>query len=136
MAVKIFLLIIAFSLSACSQIRVDDAAVSNSKELNIERLQLKTLDTKTRQALNATNPDALIAVFDEKGVTLYGAPGKEFKYKFVKEPLNHKSTSTLGVDAKDPVNDVIIKTFKNSPLCNIFLDMIGNGVWYPSDCPK
>ena len=134
MTMRIYLLLIAFSLSACTQIQVNDAEVTNPKNLSIERLQLKTLSNEAREALNATNPDALIAVFTEDGVTLYGAPGKAFKLE-PEGQLKHKSTNKSRIDAKGPVNEVIIKTFSNSPLCHYYKDLGGNRVWYPSYCP-
>lgn len=133
MIMRLLPLLIAFSLSACSQIGVDDAAVSNSKELNIERLQLKILDEATRKKLNAANPGDLIAVFNKNGVTLYGAPGKAFK--FVPDEPDTKSTDKSKKVAKELVNDVVIKTFVKSPECQDFDDGAGNRIWYPSDCP-
>jgi len=130
---RLFLLLIAFSLSACDQIKVDNAELTNPKDISIERVQFKTLNTSTRKALNAANPDALIAVFDESGVTLYGAPGKAFKLE-TEEKLNPKSSKASKVDGKEPVNDVVIKTFVNSPMCQYFL-IAGNRYWYPSNCP-
>ena len=133
MTMKLFLLLIAFSLSACTQIKVDDAELTNPKDLSIERIQIKSLDTKTRSALNAMNPDDLIAVFTDDGITLYGAPGKAFKV-VPGEQLNRKSTDTSKIDGKEPVNDVVIKTFVNSPACQLIIGA-GYRFWYPSYCP-
>lgn len=133
MTMRLFPLLIAFSLSACSQIKVDDAEVTNPKDISIERIQFKTLNTDARKALNAANPDAVIVVFDDSGVTLYGAPGKAFKLES-EEQLNRQSSKTSKVDSKEPVNDVVIKTYVNSPMCQYFL-IAGNRYWYPSNCP-
>ena len=130
---RLFLLLIVFSLSSCSKIEVDDAGVTNPKDISLERTQFKTLNTEARKALNAENPDALIAVFDESGVTLYGAPGKEFRLESVEQPTS-QSPKASKADDKEPVNDVVIRTFKNSPLCHeIYL--FGGRVWLPSGCP-
>lgn len=133
MTMKLFLLLIAFSLSACTKIQVDDAELANPKNLSIERIQIKTLDTKTRQALNAMNPDDLIAVFTDGGITLYGAPGKAFKV-VSEDQQNRKSTDTSKIDGKEPVNNVVIKTFVNSPECQE-IKVAGYRFWYPSGCP-
>lgn len=133
MVTRLFILLIAFSLSACSKIEVDDAEVTVPKEISIERIQFKTLNTEARTALNAENPDALIAVFDESGVTVYGAPGKAFRVEPEERPTSQSSKESKAGD-KEPVNEVVIKTFVNSPLCQYFL-IAGNRYWYPSGCP-
>ena len=133
MSMRIYLLLIAFSLSACTQIEVNDAELVNPKDLSIERIQIKTLDTKTRQALNAANQDDLIAVFTEDGVTLYGAPKKAFKI-VPEEQLDRKSTDISKIEGKEPVNNVVIKTFVSSPACQLIMGA-GYRFWYPSNCP-
>ena len=133
MAMRIYLLLIAFSLSACTKIEVNDAELVNPKDLSIERIQIKTLDSKTRQALNAMNPDDLIAVFTDDGISLYGAPGKDFRV-VPKEQLDRKSTDISKIDGKEPVNNVVIKTFVSSPACQE-IKVAGYRFWYPSNCP-
>ena len=79
------------------------------------------------------NPDDLIAVFTDDGVTLYGAPGKAFKV-VPKEQLDSKSMDKAKIEGKEPVNDVAIKTFVNSPACQLIVGA-GYRFWYPSNCP-
>ena len=69
------------------------------------------------------DPDDLIAVFTDDGVTLYGAPGKAFKV-VPKEQLDSKSMD----------KDVVIKTFVHSPACQLIVGA-GYRFWYPSNCP-
>ena len=135
---RLLLLLIAFSLSACSKIEVGDAEVTNPKEISTERIQFKTLNSEARKALNAMDPDALIAVLDESGVTFFGASGKAFKLASElasKEQPSREPSATSEIDEKKPVNNVTIRTFVNSPACT---EVIGDGYrfWYPSGCPK
>jgi hypothetical protein len=77
------------------------------------------------------NTDDLIAVFTDDGVMLFGAPGKAFKVL----PEEHsKSTDKSKIEEKEPVNDVVIKTFVNSPACQLIIGA-GCRFWYPSNCP-
>lgn len=132
MTIRIFLLLTAFLLTACTRIDVDEAEVDNPMPKNGKQPQLKTLNKAAREALNATNPDDLIAVFTENGVILYGANGKAFKFvPNDKDPISARQSKVYN----NPVNDVNIKTFVNSPLCQLFSDGSGGGIWYPSDCP-
>lgn len=140
MVTRFFIILIAFSLSACGDakknvgdvtINVDDADVSIPNDIKLMRIQFKTLNTEVREALNASSPDALIAVFDNSVVTVYGEPGKTFRFI----PKDQLSQELAKVDGKDPVNNVKIKTFVNSPGCQLFLDDVGNAFWYPSSCP-
>ncbi|MGB5275777.1 MAG: hypothetical protein WBO73_06395 [Gammaproteobacteria bacterium] len=127
------LLLIVFSLSSCSKLEVDDAGVTNPENISLERTQFKILNTEAREALNAKHPDALIAVFGESGVTFYGAPGKDFRLE-PEEQLTSRSPKASKADDKGPVNDLVIRTYANSPLCQeIYLG--GGRVWYPSGCP-
>ena len=80
--------------------------------------------------LNAADPDALIAVFDESRVTFYGAQGKAFRLE-TKEQLDRQPYK---IDGKDPVSDVVIKTFVNSPACQ-YIRIAGGPYWYPAGCP-
>lgn len=77
------------------------------------------------------NPDDLIAVFTDDGVTLYGAPGKAFK---VLPEEYSKSADKSKLEEKEPVNNVVIKTFVNSPACQLIVGA-GYRFWYPSNCP-
>jgi len=137
MAMRIYLLLIAFSLSACDKIEVNDAGLVNTEDLSINRIQIKTLDSKTRQALNAMNPDDLIAVFTDDGISLYGAPGKDFRV-VPKEQLDSKSMDKSKIDGKGPgpgpVNSAVINTFVSSPACQE-IKVAGYRFWYPSNCP-
>lgn len=134
MITRLFLLLVAFSLSACSddKITVVDAELTNPQDVSIERIEFKTLNTEARTMLDAENPDALIAVFDESGVTLYGAPGKAFRLVAKERQTSESYKATKG-DDREPVNDVVIKTFLNSPLCQDIL-VNGHPVIYGS-CP-
>ncbi len=133
MIMRLLPLLIAFSLSACTQIEVIDAEVTNPRAMSKKQPQLKILDEATRKKLNAANPGDLIAVFNKDGVTLYGAPGKAFK--FAPDEPDTKSTDKSKKVAKELVNDVVIKTYVNSPECQDFDDGAGNRIWYPSACP-
>lgn len=133
MTMRLLLLLIAFSLSACTKIQVDDAELENPKDLNITGYKISALDTTTRKAIGAMNPDDLIAVFTDDGVTLYGEPGKAFKV-VPKEQLDSKSMDKSKIEEKEPVNNVVIKTFVNSPACQLIIGA-GYRFWYPSYCP-
>ena len=131
MTMRLLLLLLAFSLSACTKIEVDDAKLENPKDLNITGYKISTLDTATRKAIGAMHPDDLVAVFTDDGVTLYGAPEKAFK---VLPEEYSKSTDKSKIEEKEPVNDVVIKTFVNSPACQLIVGA-GYRFWYPSNCP-
>ena len=133
MTMRLLLLLIAFSLSACTKIQVDDAKLENPNDLNITGYEISTLDKATRKAIGAMSPDDLIAVFTDDGVTLYGAPDKAFKV-VPKEQLDSKSMDKAKIEGKEPVNDVVIKTFINSPACQLIVGA-GYRFWYPSNCP-
>ena len=137
MTMRLLLLLIAFSLSACTKIQVDDAELENPEDVNITGYKISALDTATRKAIGAMNPDDLIAVFTDDGVTLYGAPDKAFKV-VPKEQLDSKSMDKAKIEEKEPVNNavnnVVIKTFVNSPACQLIVGA-GYRFWYPSNCP-
>ena len=133
MTMRLLLLLLAFSLSACTKIQVDDTELENPKDLNITGYKINALDTATRKAIGAMNPDDLIAVFTDDGVTLYGAPGKAFKV-VPEEQIDSKSMDQSKIEGKEPVNDVVIKTFVNSPACQLIVGA-GYRFWYPSNCP-
>ena len=128
---RLLLLLLAFSLSACTKIEVDDAKLENPKDLNIKQYDTQALDKKTRKAIGAMNPDDLVAVFTDDGVILYGAPGKAFK---VYPEEQSKSAEKSKIEGKEPVNSVVIKTFVNSPACQLIIGA-GYRFWYPSNCP-
>lgn len=125
MFIRITILLISLTLSACAQIKIDDAKVDNPQPGALKKLQLKTLNKEARQAINAMNPDDLVAVFTKNGIILYGIPGKGFKFVIDAPKIK-----------KEPVNDVNIKTFVYSPQCQLISDGAGGGIWYPSDCPR
>lgn len=133
MALKISLLLLAFLLSACTQIKIKDAETTNRTEFSGKRLHLKYLNKEARTLLNAKNPDDLIVVYSSTGVILYGDPSRKFKIeKDATIPINITDTNNKNA----PVNKVYIETFENSPLCQSYYDGAGNRLWYPSDCPK
>jgi len=135
MTMRLLLLLIAFSLSACTKIQVDDAELENPEDVNITGYKISALDTATRKAIGAMNPDDLIAVFTDDGVTLYGAPDTAFKV-VPKEQLDSKSMDKAKIEEKGPgpVNNVVIQTFLNSPACQLIVGA-GYRFWYPSNCP-
>ncbi|NNJ96927.1 MAG: hypothetical protein HKP12_07170 [Gammaproteobacteria bacterium] len=139
MITRLFILLIAVSLSACGdakknaddvKINIDDADVSIPNNIKMVRIEFKTLNTEVREALQA-GPNALIAVIADSGVTVYGVPDKTFRFI----PKDQVEQELAKVDGKDPVNDLVVKTFVSSPECHFFLDDTGNGFWYPVGCP-
>ena len=131
MTLRLLLILIAFSLSACAKIEVGDAGLENPKDLKITGYKISALDAATRKAIGAMHPDDLIAVFTDDGITLYGAPGKAFK---VEPADDSKAADKSKMEEKEPVNDVVIKTFVNSPACQLIVGA-GYRFWYPSHCP-
>jgi len=119
-------------LNACANISIEDAKVSNPPNVPNKGPILKTLNTQTRDAIFANNPDALIIVVTDKETYLLGAPGKSFKY----EPNDPKAKKSKKSQNKEPVMSFKIETFVNSPACQSYKDAAGNLIWYPSDCPR
>ena len=135
MVIRSILLLVAFALSACSddKIIVVDAETTEPEVDIPDGIYLKTLNMEARIALDARNEDALVAVFNESGVTLYGAPTQTFTLESLKRQISEAKAATNGDDG-GLINDVVIKTFANSPLCQtIFVN--GHPIKYGT-CPE